>query len=305
MELRELRYFLAVVDAGSIGKAARRLGLTQPALTRSIRALESDLGVAIFERSSNGATLNKYGRALEQRARSMIVQSERARDELRELAGASRGRIVVGTSPSFAGTVLLPHVLPAFRKARPGLEIVIVEGFLSDSLPMLASGEMDFACNPMSDGIAPGSLVSEILVRCERVVPVTRGDSPIVSRDRVTLQDLQQGPWAFSRVGENRNRVNEIYKSHGLPVPEAAMIFNTISLAKEAVRHGPFIAMIARSAVRDEVVAGIFGIVPAPDLVLERSISAFYRSDVALAPAARLFLDHIKWACAAEASQFA
>ena len=201
MELRELRYFLAVIDAGSIGKAARHLGLTQPALTRSIRTLEADLGVAVFDRSTNGATLNQYGRAFEHRARAMIVQSERARDELRELAGASRGRIVVGTSPSFAGTVLLPQVLPAFRAARPSLEIVIVEGFLSDSLTMLASGEMDFACNPMSDGIAPGALVSEILVRCERVVPVTRGDNPIVSRDHVTLQDLQNGPWAFSRVG--------------------------------------------------------------------------------------------------------
>jgi len=304
MELRELRYFLAVVDAGSIGKAARRLGLTQPALTRSIRTLESDLGVAIFDRSNGGATLNKFGRALEHRARAMLVQSERAREELKELAGASRGRIVVGTSPSFASVILLPHVLPAFRAARPGLEIVIVEGFLSDSLPLLANGEMDFACNPMADGFAASALTSEILVRCERVVPVTNAANPLAGRDRVTLQELQPGPWAFSRVGENRARVSEIYKRHGLAAPEAAIIFNTISLAKEAVRHGPFVTMIARSAIRDEVAAGVFRVVPAPDLVLERSISAFYRSDVALATAARLFLDHIKWACAAEATQF-
>jgi DNA-binding transcriptional LysR family regulator len=97
MDLRQLRHFLTVVDCGSAGRAARRLGISQPALTKSIRSLERMLGAPLFTRSNEGMALNQFGRSLERRARSITIEVDRAEREIRELLGAERGRVVIGT----------------------------------------------------------------------------------------------------------------------------------------------------------------------------------------------------------------
>lgn len=162
MELRQLRHFLTVIDCGSVGRAARQLRISQPALTKYIRSLERTLGAPLFTRSSDGMSLNEFGRTLELRARSITIEVDRAEREIRELLGAERGRVMIGTSPSFALTVLVPHVLPSFRASHPHVHVVVVEGFLDTAASMIASGEMDFACGTLPLDISGGNLVNEI-----------------------------------------------------------------------------------------------------------------------------------------------
>ena len=298
MELRQLRHFLAVIDCGSVGRAARRLGISQPALTKQIRALERALGGPLFDRSSEGMALNQLGGALERRARSITIEVERAEREIREILGAQRGRVVVGTSPSFASTVLVPHVLPAFRASHPDVQLVLVEGFLEASAARVASGEMDFAIGTLPFDFAHDELASEVLLPCEQVVLVGGRDNPITARRRVTLAEVQPGPWILPRGSGLRARISEVFIAHGVGAPEPAFMYEALSLAKDLLNQGPFIAALSLSAVGAELDAGTLRTVRVPEFDLQRSISLLYRPSPPLAPAAKLLLDRIRAASA-------
>ena len=298
MILRQLHQFLAVIDCGSVGRAARQLGLSQPALTKYIRSLERTLGAPLFTRSYEGMALNQFGRSLEPRARSITIEVERAEREIREILGAERGRIVVGTSPSFASAVLVPHVLPAFRASHPHVQLVLIEGFLEAAAARVASGEMDFAIGTLPFDFVHDDLASEVLLPRERVMLVAGRDNPIAARRRVPLAEVQPGPWLLPRGSGLRARINEVFVTRGLAAPEAAFMYEALSLAKDLLNQGPFIAALSVSAVEVELNAGTLRVVRVPEFVLERSISLLYRPDPSLGPAAKLLFDRIRAASA-------
>jgi DNA-binding transcriptional LysR family regulator len=186
MEFRHLQQFLAVVDCGSIGKAARRLGISQPTLTRTIRSLERGLGTSLFTRSSDGSALNQFGRALERRARAIVIAADRVEREIGELVGTEQGRVVIATAPSFASVVLLPHVLPAFRASHPRIQVIVIEGIIDSALPRIEAGEIDFACGSVPTNFVPDRLVCEIVVPREPLMAIAGRDNPIASRRHVT-----------------------------------------------------------------------------------------------------------------------
>lgn len=142
LNLRELQAFKAIAELGSLGKAADALNLTQPALTRTLKRLEHQLGVSLFERHAHGTTLTEYGRALEPHASLMLAESLNATRELREMLGQERGVVRVGTVAS-AVENFLPEAIARLTADRPGLQVHIGEG-LADALAVqLAKGDVD------------------------------------------------------------------------------------------------------------------------------------------------------------------
>src|SRR5437879_6227964 len=126
MKLHELRDFLAVTERGGLRAAARHLGLPQPAITRSIQALEKELGVALFERHAKGVRLTPMGSAFLRRAAAVRSELQRARDEIDQLRGETHGRLSACLS-SAAHMALLPQVLPSFRARYPNVRIEIID----------------------------------------------------------------------------------------------------------------------------------------------------------------------------------
>lgn len=294
MELRQLRYFLAVVDGGSVGRAARRLGVSQPALTRYIRSLEHSLGAPLFSRSNEGMTLNHFGRALERRARSVTIEVDRAEHEIRELLGAERGRIVIGTSPSFASTVLVPHVLPAFRATHPSVEVIVIEGFIETALVSILAGEMDFACGTVPRNLAREQFACEVLLPREPIFVVAGRDNPIARRRRVSIEELHHGPWVLGREGRSRASLAEYFAGFGMAAPQPAFLYNSVVFAKQLICESYFIGLMSLSAVRREIAAGSIRVVRVPNLVLERDVGMIYRAQPALSPAATLLIDRVR-----------
>jgi DNA-binding transcriptional LysR family regulator len=293
MELRQLKHFLAVVDGESLGDAARKLEMSQPALSKSIQALELSVGVPLFTRSRRGMILNQSGRALMARARNMTIEAERATAEIREIEGAQRGRIVIGTSPSMANAIL-PEAIRRFRAQHARVEIEVAEDYPARLGPRVDAGEFDFAFGSLTPGFTGDGLEQEVLAERERIFIVTSNENPLASRDYVSPKELWPGPWLMSPDPYFRARLSEIFLHHDLPPPQAAISFSTVVFAKRFLQDGNYLLMLAESQVLEDVRRGAFSIVNAPDLAWERSIGMMYRRP--LGSAAQILLAEVRHA---------
>ncbi len=126
MKFNQLRALVAVANAGSIQEAARLLHLTQPALSKSIRELERELGVSLLVRSAKGATLNPYGVLIAKRSRAIQKEVDKIAEEIDSMRGAQGGRLAIGLTPP-AGGIPVAEAISAFRSERPSVELQLLE----------------------------------------------------------------------------------------------------------------------------------------------------------------------------------
>jgi DNA-binding transcriptional LysR family regulator len=127
MELRHIRYFIAVAEEGRIAWAAERLGMQQPPLSQQIKALERELDVQLFHRKARGVELTEAGRAFLDNARVMLAQLDHACETTRRTARGEQGRIGVGIVPTSPFHPFVPRVIRAFREAYPLVSLTLEE----------------------------------------------------------------------------------------------------------------------------------------------------------------------------------
>ncbi len=146
MQLHQLAYAVAVAEERSFTRAAERLHLAQPSLSRQVRLLEGELGVSLFNRGPGQApvTLTPDGATLLPFMRRVLADVEAPGAEARALAGMVRGRIAVGATPSLITSVLAP-ALVAFHEGHPGIDLTVFEGGSHQLVPQVAAGEVDLA----------------------------------------------------------------------------------------------------------------------------------------------------------------
>ena len=166
-ELWQLRYFLAVAEQLHFGRAAAALHISQPPLSRAIRALEQRLGVVLFARSRRRVELTPEGTRLLGEARRMLGQLERTVQEVRGMARGEEGRLRIGFV-SLADYGVLPGLLKAFKSARPGIALALREKLSPEQAAALAAGELDFGLllPPVSDA----EPLEHLVVQRERFV---------------------------------------------------------------------------------------------------------------------------------------
>jgi LysR family nitrogen assimilation transcriptional regulator len=142
LDLKQLEYFQHVAELGSFTRAATYLSVVQPALSRQIRALETELGQNLFDRNGRGVVLTEAGKRLLEHARGILTQVERARQDLEEHRSADAGHLVVGLPPSLGRSITVPLVAE-FRARLPKATIATVEGLSTYILEWLAVGRVD------------------------------------------------------------------------------------------------------------------------------------------------------------------
>ena len=160
MELRHLRYFIAVAEEGHITRAAQRLGIQQPPLSLQIRALEKELNVQLFRRLPRGVELTDAGSAFLERARAILEQVEQALATTRRTARGEQGRVAVGFTSSAPFHPFVPRVIRTFREMSPLVSLELEESGSSELVQALHSEEIDaaFIRSPVAD-------VVDLLVR--------------------------------------------------------------------------------------------------------------------------------------------
>lgn len=189
LELRSLRYFVAVAEELHFGRAARRLHMTQPPLSRAIRQLETDLGVALFERSPSGVALTDVGTWFYRDARSLLADADRLRARAEAAAGAATLTVGMMTDSSDEAAVRL---VKAFRERHPKVDVQVREADFTDPTSGLRAGLVDVALTygPFDE--------TGIRVRRLRVAPVgavLRTDDPLADRKVLRLAELADRRW--------------------------------------------------------------------------------------------------------------
>jgi DNA-binding transcriptional LysR family regulator len=188
MELRHLRYFIAVAEEGHVTRAAERLGMQQPPLSQQIRALERELDVQLFRRKPRGVDLTDAGRALLADARAILVHVDHAFAATRRTARGEQGRIVVGFTSSTPFHPFVPRVIRAYREAYPLVSLTLAEDGSVELIEGLRSERIDaaFIRTPAADpqGLAVAALLDEAMVAA---LPDTHRLAPGAGRRDVPL----------------------------------------------------------------------------------------------------------------------
>jgi LysR family transcriptional regulator, cyn operon transcriptional activator len=153
MNLRPLRTFVTVADAGGFSRATGRLNLSQSAASRQILALEADLGVSLFERIGRRIQLTSEGEDLLGLSRRLLADADSLTDRARALKGGQTGILKIAANPQLI-TALLAPFLPGHRDRHPGVEVQLIEGGAASQRGRLERGEVHFAIMPAAEGLA-------------------------------------------------------------------------------------------------------------------------------------------------------
>ncbi|MET0986716.1 MAG: LysR family transcriptional regulator [Steroidobacteraceae bacterium] len=168
IELRHLRYFIAVAEEGHITRAAERLGIQQPPLSLQIRALEQELDVQLFRRVPRGVELTPAGAALLEHARGVLDQVDRATAITRRTARGEQGRLVIGFTSSTPFHPFVPRIIRAFRELSPLVSLQLEESGSSELVQALRNEEIDaaFIRSPVADidGLLVRPLLEESMI---------------------------------------------------------------------------------------------------------------------------------------------
>ena len=197
MDLRQLRYFLAVADAGQLTAAAARLGIQQPPLSQQIAALEQRLGMRLFDRHAKGVTLTDGGQLLALEARPLIAEFEAMQLRLSAAARGERGVLQVAFTSSAAAHAFTPQTMRACRQRYPDITLAVSEGNAADITAGVASGKLH--CGFLRVPVARPEGVSMRTLLSEPVVAALPIDHCLTERRTVRLQDLHDQPLILVR----------------------------------------------------------------------------------------------------------
>ncbi|WP_241562206.1 LysR substrate-binding domain-containing protein [Streptomyces hoynatensis] len=189
MELRTLRYFVAVAEERHFGRAAARLHMSQPPLSRAIKQLEADVGALLFTRSSTGVALTAVGTVLLDEARALLDHADHVRARVSAAAGVAAltvGILGDGTDPGVS------RLAAVYRRSHPGIDIRIRDADLSDPTCGLRAGLVDVALTraPFDE-----TALTVRALRADPVGVVLRADDPLARRDRLRLAELNDRRW--------------------------------------------------------------------------------------------------------------
>lgn len=289
MKLQSLRALLAAVESGSLRNAARKLGVSQPALTKAIRELELELGAPLLLRSNTGVTTTAQGRVLADRARTVERELATAVDQIRQLSGDMVGSLHVAAVP-LALLLLVPEALRTFSASHPGIRLRIDEELYMAQLTRLRAGEVGVAVGPVPAGLPAGELVIEPLMPIQMVVVAGRTSQHAKAR---FLADLADARWVFTGTSAGAGYARHLFVENGLPVPEASAVVNSTLGLLSLICGGDFVGLMPRQIATHPLAAAYMTIVPIREGALKADIAAMTRPESALVPAVRHFVAHL------------
>jgi len=243
MELRQLKYFVSVADAGSFSGGAVALNLAQPSLSRQIALLESELGQRLLVRTGRGVSPTEAGQALLTHARAMLDLERRARDELRDMDESPGGRVVIGLPPRVA-LGMSASLIQRFREKFPRAVITVLEGLSVSLRESLIAGRLDMAL--LFDPAASAQLSYEPLIR-EKLLLVAPPDSRLPAR--VALSALPGYPMVLpSAPNAIRHLLDSVLQPRGIELQVMAEV-GAVHTVLELVARGVGCTILPESAL--------------------------------------------------------
>lgn len=283
MTLQQVLDFLAVAQHGSVHAAARATGQTQPALTKSLRRLESDLGAPLFVRHAKGVQPTDYGQRFLEHAQRLASDAQRARDAMAQMVGERRGRVEYGISAA-ASILLAPAAVKRFRRAYPDVELRCRSGLYHTLAPALRDGRLDFVICPLPSDLPDPQFSSRTLMH-SRMVMCARRDHPL-ARAR-SLQALQHASFTVAAPpGLPGGGIYEAFERAGLGAPRVELHTDGLIDGIAFVAGSDCLALMPEALMRGGLLRERLVVLPIADALPSYDVVLFQRRAVPLTPAA-------------------
>jgi DNA-binding transcriptional LysR family regulator len=250
--LQHLITFCRVVETGGFSRAGELVGLSQPAVTRQVAALEADLGAPLLDRSSRQFRLTPAGELVFERARRLAAGVSDLREAVNDLVHHDRGRVTIGAVTT-VGLGLLPPVLSEFARQHPAVRVLVKAGRTADTLERVLAGEIDMAITP--NPVSHPRLESIPLCK-DPVVLVCSPERRAALPDPLPLEELSRVDMiSFQAPSRFRTFVDAILEQYGV-YPNVTMEFDSHEAVRMMVELGFGVAMVPQSAVEGDMASG-------------------------------------------------
>ena len=272
-----LRTFLTVIKLGSFTRAAHELSLTQPAVSGHIAALESEFGMALFNRTGKKIVLTDAGSILQKGARDILDRVEDLKGELNDLKSLRGGTIRIGAS-KIIGVYMLPRILMAFRDQFPDIELQISIHSAHTISAQVEDNAYDLAIVGEGDQIASRNIGTKVIGE-DRLVVIASPHHPLANRRFVSIKDLGDEPFILSgRLTASLQSLKAQLSELGVNM-KSSIEMDEAGAIKRAVEEGAGLAILSRSVVERELREGRLVELELENHVLKRNILMLWRQD--------------------------
>jgi DNA-binding transcriptional LysR family regulator len=248
LKLRDLDILMAVIEAGSMGKAAGRLGISQPAISKAIVELEDALGVQLFDRGQRGVVPTPYGLALRTRSVSIFNDLRQGVQDIDFIADPTKGEIRIGLTEPIMSAIVSP-VIDGLSRNYPRMFFHIVAGDTATLYTDVAERNIELAICRMI-GKLPDELTAEILFH-DSVVVMTAAANPLARRRNLKLADLANEPWVlFPYESFFGGVIAEIFRANGHEPPRLTVSTLSVHAQNEILATGRFITVLPSFMLR-------------------------------------------------------
>jgi DNA-binding transcriptional LysR family regulator len=294
IDVPRLRQLALIVRHRSFSKAAESMGISQPALSKSIRSLERALGVQLLERGRFGAIPTAFGLALVRHADAIDAELRSAGDEIEALREARGGHTCIGCGPSEA-TRLLPTALSRLRASAPGIQVTILYGLNQALMPMVKHGEVDFALSSIP-ARCPDPDLKQLRLHEDRAAVIARRGHPLLARgEALTATDLLGQHWILATKQElERLALDQVFVEAGLAPPLDAIETTSAVLMKTLVMQSDFLTFLPRELVYWEERAGLLAPLNLVGHSWRRNVGVTMRARAGLNPAAHALISALQ-----------
>ena len=288
---RRLGIFLAVAEEGSLTRAAARLALSQPAVTRELRILERGLATVLFDRLPRGVRLTEAGETLLAGARALVRLEQDTCEALGELAALGRGSLVLAASNTI-GNYVLPRVIVAFHRLYPRVTIDVRITNSREVLRLL--GEDRIGLGFIESEASLSEDVEAQVFASDELVPVVAPSHPLAQASRISLDEALRGIMLLREEGSGIRAAVESRLQRLGRVPADTLTLGTTEAIKDVLRAGIGLALLPRPAVATELAAGLLVVLPLRRLLMRRPLAWVKRRYRRLGPAYTVFLQKLE-----------
>jgi DNA-binding transcriptional LysR family regulator len=292
--LQQMEALISLVEEGSFGRAAKRMLLTQPALSKNIKNVEDALGVVVINRSKAGISLTPEGKILYDYTQRIIKLRDEARTKIIKLSENTGGNIYVSAS-TIPATYILPRALSEFRKKHPDIRIYIKTADSEEAMNMVLDKEVEIGC--IGKKPTNKKLIAEPLWKDRLILAAPKGHRFCKSKS-IKLSELLNEPFVIREKGSATRELFESClkesKSINLSGLNICGELGSSEAIKEAVIAGLGVSVISIHAIKRELAAGSLFEVPIVGLKMERNFYLIYKQQFDFRHFHRTFIDFIK-----------
>jgi DNA-binding transcriptional LysR family regulator len=294
VQLRRLGHFVAVMETGTVGAAARRVGLTQQALSTSVAHLEESLGVELFQRTQRGMVPTLYAHHLLKHARHLLDDCARATTTLKALRDASSGEVRLGICETMAGGLAAAAIERVMHRM-PDVTVTVIEGYSEHVLDQLLNSQVDVAvASPAPSWLGHEELLAEPVFAVRECV-IARSAHPLAHQDVVTLADLADAVWIQGRfLTESYEALCQAFVGGGLAPPKRMLWSDAFASGLALILRNDIVTFASPGLFEHEMQRGALVELHAERPRRERIAYMFRRRRGQASPATESMLDEMR-----------